>query len=43
MSSPNRCKCDECRSAEMILQELDRIAPVRFVSRERELISAGVE
>jgi hypothetical protein len=39
----NRCKCDECRSAEMVLLELDSTAPVRIVTREREIMSAFAE
>jgi hypothetical protein len=33
MENPRRCKCDECKSPDVILQELDRIALVR-VRRE---------
>jgi hypothetical protein len=43
MTSPRRCNCDECRSLEMVLQELDRIAPVKAATREREIMSAIVE
>jgi hypothetical protein len=43
MRSPNRCKCNECRNAEMVLQELERIAPVKIAEREMELIRAIVE
>jgi len=41
MGSPHRCKCDECKSAEMVLQELDYAIPARFVPRE--IMSAAVE
>ena len=43
MRSPHRCKCDECRSVEMVLYELDCIASVKVVTREREMLSAVVE
>jgi hypothetical protein len=43
MKSPNRCKCDECRTVEMVLQELDYITPVKVAGREREIISAILE
>ena len=43
MKSPNRCKCDECRTVEMVLQELDSITPVKVAGREREIISTIVE
>lgn len=41
MRQPPRCKCDECKSAEMVLQELDYMTPARFVPRE--IISAAGE
>jgi hypothetical protein len=43
MRSPHRCKCDECRSADMVLRELDYVVPTRIATRERELIRAIVE
>ena len=43
MKSPHGCKCDECRSIEMVLQELDHMAPVKIAMGERELIRAIVE
>jgi hypothetical protein len=43
MTSPHRCNCDECRTVEMVLQELDYITPVKVARREREMMSAIVE
>ena len=42
MESAGRCRCDECKSTEMVLLELDVLAPVMIV-RERELLKAIVK
>jgi hypothetical protein len=35
--------CDECRTVEMVLQELDYLASVKVARREMEMMSAFVE
>ncbi len=43
MESIGRCKCDECKSTEMLLHELDVTTPIMIVTtRERELLGARV-
>jgi len=41
MKSPHRCNCDECMSIDMVLQELDRVTPVR-IARARKIMSVVV-
>jgi hypothetical protein len=43
MRSPHRCKCDECRSTDMVLRELDYVVPPRTANRERKIIRATAE
>jgi len=43
MMSTHRYRCDECKSVEMILLELDHVDPAKIATRERELIRAIVE
>ena len=43
MISTHRCRCDECRSIEMVLLELDHVDPAKVATREREQIRAIAE
>jgi hypothetical protein len=43
MRSPQRCKCDECKSFETVLYEHDSMVPIRIATREMEIIRAIAE